>query len=753
MKNISVGTRLVNFLLIFIILISTSTTVLAKGQAAAPAPDGSPATPVVARVYFANGDDLNRLASTLDIWEVNHEAGYLVALLSPARYASLQQAGYRVIIDQAKTDLLNKPLVPLPGQGTDSIPGYPCYRTVDETYFSMQLLQSSYSYLVDLIDIGDSWDKVTPGGPAGYDLYALRITNEAKGDPDNKPTFFIMAEIHAREYTTAETAMRFAEYLTSNYGSNPDVTWLLDYFRVFIVPMTNPDGRTWAETGEIWRKNTNNIAGGGCTFPDYGIDLNRNHSFHWGGAGTYPCEETYQGPSAGSEPETMAIQNFVSSIFPDQKGPGDAEPAPVDTTGTFITLHSYAQVTIFPWGWTTAHAPNFTQLQTLGRKLGFLNQYEVCQSGLSTCMYNTTGTSDDWAYGNLGIAAYTIEMGNAFFESCSYFESNTYPANKPALLYAFKTARRPYMNPSGPDSINLSLTENNIPAGTPVQLTALADDTRYDSNGWGTEPTQNISQARYSIDAPSWITGTLTYPMSASDGSFSGKTENIQATLDTSGLTNGRHTIFVESQDMDGNWGVPGAIFLDIVASAPEAEFASNSPVLMGEPVNFDNQTSGSNPRTYAWDFGDGLGTSSLQDPIYVYASVGTFTVTLVATNTLGVDNITHTVTVEPVAIASVDLTRVTLSPITRGEMVDFSADLFPEGIGAPYSYTINLGDGTLITGTSAIDDPLLFSHVYNHAGLFTLEIQVLNSSMAVPVTDTLTVKVEYMFFLPLTKK
>ena len=752
MKNISVATRLFNFLLIFIMLISTGTTVLAKDQAAAPATDELPTSPVVARVYFANGDDLNRLASTLDIWEVNHEAGYLVALLSPTRYASLHQAGYRVIIDQAKTDLLNKPLVPLPGQGTDSIPGYPCYRTVDETYFSMQLLQSSYSYLVDLIDIGDSWDKVTPGGPAGYDLYALRITNEAKGDPDNKPTFFIMAEIHAREYTTAETAMRFAEYLTSNYGSNPDVTWLLDYFRVFIVPMTNPDGRIWAETGNLWRKNTDN--NDGCADPDnWGTDLNRNHSFRWGGADTYACGETYQGPSAGSEPETVAIQNFVSSIFPDQKGPGDADPAPVDTTGTFITLHSYAQATIFPWGWTTGHAPNFTQLQTLGRKLGYLNQYEVCQSGLSACMYYTTGTSDDWAYGNLGIAAYTIEMGNAFFESCSYFESNTYPANKSALLYAFKTARRPYMNPSGPDSITLSLTENNIPAGTPVLLTALADDTRYDSNGWGTEPIQNISQARYSIDAPSWITGTLTYPMSASDGSFNEKIEDIIATVDTFGLTNGRHMIFVESQDIDGNWGVSGAIFLDVVASAPEAEFASNSPVLMGEPVIFDNQTSGSNPRTYAWDFGDGLGTSSLQDPDYVYASAGTFTVTLVATNTLGVDNITHTVTVEPTAIASVELTQVTSSPITLGELVDFSADLLPEGIGAPYSYTINLGDGTLITGTPAIDDPLLFSHVYNHAGLFTLDIQVLNSSMAVPVTDTLTVKVDYMFFLPLTKK
>lgn len=41
-------------------------------------------TPIVARVYFADLDDLNRLGGWLDVWEVNHAAGYLVAMLSPA---------------------------------------------------------------------------------------------------------------------------------------------------------------------------------------------------------------------------------------------------------------------------------------------------------------------------------------------------------------------------------------------------------------------------------------------------------------------------------------------------------------------------------------------------------------------------------------------------------------------------------------------------------------------------------------------
>ena len=151
-----------------------------------------------------------------------------------------------------------------------------------------------------------------------------------------------MAEIHARELTTAETAMRYAEYLIDNYSIDPDITWLLDYFRVYIVTMTNPDGRKFAELGNSWRKNTDNENGSGCVIPNhYGIDLNRNHSFQWGGVETDPCNINYQGPSAVSEPETQAIQNFVLTLFPDQRGPGDSEPAPLNTTGTFISLHSY----------------------------------------------------------------------------------------------------------------------------------------------------------------------------------------------------------------------------------------------------------------------------------------------------------------------------------------------------------------------------------------------------------------------------
>jgi carboxypeptidase T len=253
------------------------------------------------------------------------------------------------------------------------------------------------------------------------------------------------------------------------------------------------------------------------------------------------------------------VQGYMASIFPDQRGSGATDPAPATTTGVMITLHSYADLVLYPWGYGTAAAPNLSDLATLGRKFGYFNHYEVCQSPL--CLYSASGTTDDWAYGELGIAAYTIELGDAFFESCSTFTQTTLPDNLKALLTAFKHARRPYQTSKGPDALRISLTRTSAPAGALVVLNAVIDDTLYNSNGWGTEVTQNILGARYSVDKPSWATGATTFSMSPTDGAFNAKSETAYAVLNTTGWAPGRHTLFVEGLDADGNWGAPSAVF------------------------------------------------------------------------------------------------------------------------------------------------------------------------------------------------
>ncbi len=518
---------------------------------------------IFARVYYKDVADLERMAEELDLLEsADRSAGWVGAILDPERYDDLVERGYRV-------DVLSREATGAPrafSSSSSGVPGYPCYRTVEETEAALHTIASDHPDLATIVDIGDSWTKVTSGGSDGYDLLVLKLTNSAIPGP--KPAFFLMGAIHAREYVTAETALRFAEKMVNGYGTDPDATWLLDNYELHVLPQANPDGRKLAEQGYYQRKNVDDKSGG-CWGPptgssQIGTDLNRNSSYRWGGPGatTAPCDQMYRGKSAASEPETKAIQGYLASIFPDQRGPKDTDAAPSDASGMFLSLHSYGPFVLYPWAWTAAGSPNGSQLATLGRKFGYFNGYPVCQP--STCLYAASGSTDDWTYGALGTASFTFEMGNAFFQSCSSYESTVAPSNLPAILYAFKAARRPYQAPAGPDSLGVSVSASAVSAGATVTLKATADDTRYASNGNGAEPTQSIAGARYSVGGPSWATGVTTVAMSASDGAFNAKKEGVTAQISTEGWASGRHLIVVESQDAAGNWGVPSAVFLDI---------------------------------------------------------------------------------------------------------------------------------------------------------------------------------------------
>lgn len=67
----------------------------------------------------------------------------------------------------------------------------------------------------------------------------------------------------------------------------------------------------------------------------------------------------------------------------------------------------------------------------------------------------------------------------------------------------------------------------------------------------------------------------------------------------------------------------------------PVAAFTSGNSA---NGTTFTNQST--NGVSYAWDFGDGLGSSSLQNPVYQYATSGSYTVCLTTTNACGSDTI-----------------------------------------------------------------------------------------------------------------
>jgi len=87
--------------------------------------------------------------------------------------------------------------------------------------------------------------------------------------------------------------------------------------------------------------------------------------------------------------------------------------------------------------------------------------------------------------------------------------------------------------------------------------------------------------------------------------------------------------------------------------------------------VNFTDLSTGS-PTSWSWDFGDGIGISSEQNPSYTYDNPGTYPVTLIATNAYGSDIETKTdciVIIEP-GTNEVHVSDITVSRQTAGKNV-----------------------------------------------------------------------------------
>lgn len=540
------------------------------------APENNPSQlPLVVRIYYDDIDDLTELQS-FDIWEYNNLAEkYVLAAVDPTQARALVDNGWRVVADPAVAErefsTNRRAAIFLSG-----------YRTVDKLYADLESLVTAYPHLVELVEYGQSHclgrgGCITPGGDSlpGFPLRALRVTNEAvpgssliedgsitRGD---KPVFFLMANIHAREITTPEIAMRLVNYLLDGYGRDADITWLVDHHEIWIVPLANPDGHRLVELGTdesygglpfFQRKNANNDTDNNgepdcafwppTSFTQYGIDLNRNHSFGWGGPGASPepCAMTFRGPAAASEKEVASLESLIRALLPDQREPQRDAVAPDDTTGIFITLHSYSNLILWPWGDTSVPAPNMTGLKAIGDRLAAYNGYQSCQSG--PCLYPTSGASDDWVYGELGVPGFTFEIGNQFMPPYSEIDRKLWPENRGALIHAAKLARTPYMTVHGPDVLDLTVTQELV-------VSAMIDDSLSGGNP--------IASAVFSVDVPPWQAGAELIPMGPVDGNWGSNPQRVSAAINPTELQTGRHLLFAQGEDGEGHWGLISAIF------------------------------------------------------------------------------------------------------------------------------------------------------------------------------------------------
>jgi len=529
------------------------TLLAAESEPSTQIPPGN--GPWVVRAYFVDKAQLNRLTRRTAPWEVHHDQGFaVVEVANRFEYSQLISGGFRVSVDSALSQALTSP-----SRSFSSVPGFACYRTVEETYSSMDAVVAGHPNLATVVDIGDSWNKLHRSG-TGYDLRVLKLSNQSiVGD---KPRVFIMGAIHAREYATAELVVRYGESLIQRYATDADVRWMLDHHEIYLLPQANPDGRKKAELGQFWRKNVNESYCG-TTSSARGADLNRNFPFEWGehnGSSDEPCDGIFRGIAPASEPESRAIVNYLRTLFTDVRPNDETTPAPVQTSGVFIDLHSYGNLVMWPWGFTESPAPNAAGLATLGRRLAYLNGYYPEQA---VSLYVTDGGTKDYVYGDLGIPAMSLELGNAFFENCTDFENTVLPDNIQALDYLVRVARRPYLEPSGP-SIASMLT-SPIEVGEAISVATLISDTPF-SQVNGIESTHNIVIAEAYLDQLPWA--PLSQPagqVMALDGQLNSPSEWVSVDVPAAHLGVGRYSLYLRGGD-SASTGPVTARYVDVVA-------------------------------------------------------------------------------------------------------------------------------------------------------------------------------------------
>jgi len=252
----------------------------------------------------------------------------------------------------------------------------------------MSQLQAQYPNLVSLQDIGTSHQN--------RPMRAARLT--AGGTIKDRSIFF-HGGIHAREWISPATVLWMMNELVTTYNTDPDAKRYLDSFEIFILPVLNVDGYSYTWTNDrMWRKTRNPNTGSGCI----GTDPNRNWGTGFGGPGSSnnPCSETYRGTAAFSTKETRVVADKLMSL---------------NNLVGYIDFHSYSQIWLSPYGYTSALPPDFSAQDALSRAavnaLASLYGTRYTFGPIYTAIYPASGGTIDYVYSALGVVhSYSPEL-------------------------------------------------------------------------------------------------------------------------------------------------------------------------------------------------------------------------------------------------------------------------------------------------------------------------------------------------------
>jgi hypothetical protein len=417
------------------------------------------------------------------------------------------------------------------------------YHSLAEMETILNDIATNHPDITTLYSIGTTYEN--------RDIWCLEITDNP-GQHEEEPGVFLMGLHHAREWPSLEICLHIAQTLTESYGTDPDITTLIDNRRIWLVPCVNPDGYHWDhDLGHDWRKNRHYFP----EFGTYGVDLNRNYagscngvaSGSWGSVGIAsvthnPGYETYCGPGPISELETQAVANVFLE----------------NDICAAISWHTYGELVMWPWGYTYSNAPDNAYLTQVGQEIASrITQQDgtgTYTPSQSSGLYLTTGDTTDWAYGyahyvqGRATFAFTIEACSSFHPLAGFLDQ-VCSENLDGALYLLQEAETiknivplsvlpPEIDEmtSDPDGNYVVSWQEQNPDAEPdlfqldelSDLSLITDDTEAGADLWDLDGFSR-STSRYHSGSHSYksstqnsVTNTMTsvYPIPVSEGTM-----------------------------------------------------------------------------------------------------------------------------------------------------------------------------------------------------------------------------------------
>ena len=287
------------------------------------------------------------------------------------------------------------------------------YKNLDAVNAKMTAMAADRPDLVSVIDVGTTLE--------GRHIYGVRISGPGTG----KPAVLFNGCHHAREWISVMVPMWIANRFVYEYDTNAAIHSIVNRVEFFIVPVVNLDGYVYSwTTYRLWRKNRR-LNTGGC----YGVDDNRNYGTGWSGPGASgdPCDDTYYGSAAFSEPETAAMRDFAI-----------AHPQIVSSQ----SYHSYSQLFMSPYGYTSTLPPDNTTFMEVdaasAQQIFAVHGVSYAYGPIYSTIYQASGGDVDWYYAHEGIFSFTTELrdtGTYGFELPAAQIIPTCEENFPAAMY------------------------------------------------------------------------------------------------------------------------------------------------------------------------------------------------------------------------------------------------------------------------------------------------------------------------------